>query len=382
MGQKALAVIRGTPVSRLGIEPSIDDQLIFDAQQLSRWGLREVDLPPGSRVGNHPPSFYRANKALIWTGIAALVVQSGIIGALVVMARARRRAQRAVQAQADALAASHQQLDLAHRSLLREQEGRQVAEEALRQSQKMEALGRLAGGVAHDFNNLLTVIIGQSALLAEQLPAGGALRAGADEIRTASDRAATLTRQLLAFSRKQVVPRTPCRVAATLRQLEPIIRRLVPETVAVELRAADDIPALILGEGQFEQVVLNLVTNAKDAMPDGGRLAIEARVETVASPLLGDPDLQPGTYVVLRVTDSGQGMTAETQRQIFEPFFTTKAAGHGTGVGLATVYGIVKQHGGGITVNSAPGMGATFAVYFPATLGAGAVVGASPLTTA
>ncbi|BCS34095.1 hypothetical protein TBR22_A33240 [Luteitalea sp. TBR-22] len=376
MGQKALAVVRGTPVSRVGIEPAIDDQLIFDAQQLRRWGLREQDLPPGSRVANLPPSFYRTNKKVIWTGVAVLVLQTGIIAALILMARSRRRAQRALQEQADALAASNRQLDLANRSLVREQEGRQVAEEALRQSQKMEALGRLAGGVAHDFNNLLTVIIGQSALLAEKLPAGGALRAGADEIRTASDRAAVLTRQLLAFSRKQVAPRTPCRIAATLRQLEPIIRRLVPETVTLDIRADDDIPAVILGEGQFEQVVLNLVTNARDAMPEGGRLVIEARLEAVASTLLGDPDLQPGTYAVLRVTDTGVGMDAETQRQIFEPFFTTKEPGRGTGVGLATVYGIVKQHGGGITVNSSPAMGATFAIYLPAPQGAAVTAGA------
>jgi signal transduction histidine kinase len=369
VGRKALAVLQGTATAQIAIEPAVGDALVFDAQQMTRWGLSESSLPTGSRVVNHAPSFYRANKLLIWGGLTALLVQSGIIGTLVVVSRSRRRALEALEVQAAALAASNHQLDLTNRSLLLEQEGRQRAEEALRQSQKMDALGRLAGGVAHDFNNLLTVIVGQSMLLAEQLPKASPLHASAAEIRSAGEQASLITRQLLTFSRKQVAPMAPCQVSDRLARLEPIIRRLMPSTVEVQLRLADGLPPLLLGEGQFEQVVLNLVTNARDAMPDGGRLTIETNREAMTDAPLGAPDLSSGSYVVLRVTDTGVGMDEETLRHIFEPFFTTKEPGHGTGVGLATVYGVVHNHGGGVTVSSAPGRGTTMTIYLPVPAG-------------
>ena len=368
VGAKVLAVLRGTAVTDLPIEPAAD-RLVFDARQLSRWTLSERDLPSGALVVNHPPSFYRANKALIWGGVALLVVQTGVIVALVWTVRGRRRAQRTLERQASQLQASHHALDGAHQSLLHEQEGRRRAEESLGQAQKMEALGRLAGGVAHDFNNLLTIILGHSALLQERLPAGTDLRVGATEIRQAGEQAATLTRQLLAFSRKQVVPIRPRDVCAAVLQLEPIVRRLLPESIAIDLRLDSTLPPVLIGEGQIEQILLNLAANARDAMPDGGRLEVETSRVQLEEPLLADPDVAAGIYLRLRVTDSGTGMDAETQRRIFEPFFTTKAAGRGTGIGLATVYGIVKQHSGGVSVTSAPAHGTTFAIYLPLPAG-------------
>jgi signal transduction histidine kinase len=369
IGAKALAVLRGESVADLPIEPAIDDQLAFDAQQLARWNLSESDLPRGAMVVNHPPSFYRANKALIWGGVALLLVQSGVIVALVWTVRARRRAQRTQERQAAQLQASHHALDRAHQSLLHEQEGRRRAEESLGQAQKMEALGRLAGGVAHDFNNLLTIILGHSTLLQERLPAGTDLRVGASEIRQAGEQAATLTRQLLAFSRKQVVPIRPRDVRAAVLQLEPIVRRLLPESIVIDLRLDPTLPPVLIGEGQIEQILLNLAANARDAMPDGGRLEVETSRVQLQEPLLADPDVAAGTYLRLRVTDTGKGMDAETQRRIFEPFFTTKSPGRGTGIGLATVYGIVKQHSGGVSVTSAPEHGTTFAIYLPLPTG-------------
>jgi len=365
VGRMALAVLDGTPISQVGIEPGPDSRLVFDAQQLGRWGLSEDELPRGSLVVNQPPSFYRANKFLIWSGLAALLAQSAIIGTLIVVSRSRRRALEALEQQAGALAASNHQLDLTNRSLLLEQEGRQRAEEALRQSQKMDALGRLAGGVAHDFNNLLTVILGQSMVLADHLPASSPLHGSANEIRMAGEQASMITRQLLTFSRTQVTPMAPCQVSEAIRHLTPIIRRLLPHDVDIVTRLSDDLPPLVLGEGQFEQVVLNLVTNARDAMPDGGRLVIETAREIITTPPAGAPELAAGTYAVLRVTDTGMGMDEETMRHIFEPFFTTKRPGQGTGVGLATVYGIVVNHGGAVGATSAPGRGTTITIHLP-----------------
>ena len=365
VGAKALAVLRGTPVERIPIEPAVDDELVFDVQQLGRWGLGEDDLPAGAITTNHPPSLYKEYQRAIWGGMSLLIAQTAIIGVLVRNVRSRRRAQRALEAKASELATSHHSLDLTHQALLREQEKRQHAEDSLRQSQKMEALGRLAGGVAHDFNNLLTIILGHSALLQGRLAPGSDAHLGAREIQQAGEQAATLTRQLLAFSRKQVVRIGPRDVFSALLQLEPLIRRLFPESVAVALQLDPTLPPVMIGEGQIEQIVLNLVANARDAMPEGGAFRIETDRVSLDGPLPADPDVTPGEYLRLQVSDTGHGMDAETQRRMFEPFFTTKAPGRGTGVGLATVYGIVKQHEGAIGVTSAPGMGTTMAIYLP-----------------
>jgi signal transduction histidine kinase len=240
------------------------------------------------------------------------------------------------------------------------------SEEQLRQAQKMEAVGRLAGGIAHDFNNFLTVITGRSQLLLEGLDSSDPLMRHARVIERTTERAAALTRQLLAFSRKQVVEPRVLDLNTILSGLHPMLRQLIGENIdfATVARA---VPGLVRADpGQLEQVLLNLVVNARDAMPNGGRITIEtAEVELDEHYARWHVGTEPGPHVLIAVSDTGIGMDAETRSRIFEPFFTTKERGKGTGLGLATVYGIVKQIGGSIWVYSEPGLGTTFKVYLP-----------------
>ncbi len=238
-------------------------------------------------------------------------------------------------------------------------------EEELLQSQKMEAVGRLAGGVAHDFNNILGVITGYADLLARELRSDERQAKRAAQIQKAAERAASLTRQLLAFSRKQVLEAKVLDLGAVVSDMEKMLRRLIGEDLQLEIACDPDLGLVKTDPSQLEQVVMNLVVNARDAMPRGGQLSIASHEldldEAEARPL----ELAPGRYVALRVRDTGCGMDAETQKRIFEPFFTTKPTGTGTGLGLSTVYGIVKQSGGAVRVQSAPGRGATFEVLLP-----------------
>jgi two-component system cell cycle sensor histidine kinase/response regulator CckA len=239
-------------------------------------------------------------------------------------------------------------------------------EQQLRQAHKMEAIGRLAGGIAHDFNNVLTAIFGYSDLLLEQLTEEDPRRTDVQEIRRSAERAAALTRQLLAFSRKQVMQPRVIDLNAVVANIERMLARMVGEDVQVEFQPASDLWRVKADPGQIEQVLMNLAANARDAMPDGGRLTIATANRTIpAAAVHPRPGLPPGAYAIVAVSDTGEGMPEEVQRHIFEPFFTTKEQGKGTGLGLATVYGIVKQSGGGIYVDSVVGAGTTFTVYLP-----------------
>src|SRR5229473_3465860 len=256
----------------------------------------------------------------------------------------------------------------------------QQAQAQLAQSQKMEAIGQLAGGIAHDFNNLLTVIGGRSSLLLMRLGPDDPARKDVDLIQTTAQRAAGLTRQLLAFSRKQVLEPKPINLKTLVAGVTPILTRLIGEHIEIVIVAADGAAQVMADPGQMEQVIVNLVVNARDAMPDGGTLTIETsdRVVPEGGVRAHDRPVPTGAYVTLSIRDTGSGMDAATLARIFEPFFTTKEPGRGTGLGLSTVHGIVHQSGGYIGVDSAPGRGTTFTIYLPRIAAGAASPDAAP----
>jgi two-component system cell cycle sensor histidine kinase/response regulator CckA len=244
--------------------------------------------------------------------------------------------------------------------------GRKRLEDQFRQAQKMEAVGQLAGGVAHDFNNLLTVIGAHSDFLLDAIEANDPKREDVEEIQKAGVRASGLTRQLLAFSRKQILRPAVLDLNKTVESAEKMLRRLIGDHIQVSTILSPDLPHILADSGQLEQVLVNLAVNARDAMPDGGRLEIDtSSVEVSEQSIDSNSVTPPGKYVLLCVSDTGTGMDAATRKRVFEPFFTTKDPGKGTGLGLATVYGIIKQSGGYIWVDSEPGSGTTFRIYLP-----------------
>ena len=249
-----------------------------------------------------------------------------------------------------------------------QRKARRLAEERLRQAQKMEAIGQLAGGVAHDFNNLLGVIQGYGELLLKDPPGEETRRRRVDQILKAAQRGAALTRQLLAFSRQQPPETRSLNLNTVVIGVEPMLTRLIGEDVEIATRLSDRLHLVKADPAQIEQVLLNLAVNARDAMKGGGRLIIEtSNVDLDESYVLSHPDASQGPHVLLAVSDTGHGMDAETLSHIFEPFFTTKEMGKGTGLGLATVYGIAHKGGGHVGVYSEPGRGTTFKVYLPHT---------------
>jgi two-component system cell cycle sensor histidine kinase/response regulator CckA len=248
---------------------------------------------------------------------------------------------------------------------------RRLLEAQLQQGQRLESVGRLAAGIAHDFNNILTAILGFAGLILEELPEGDAQRGNVTAIEEAAQRATSLVRQLLAFGRQQVLRPQILDLGAVARGLAPMLRRLIGEDVTVSVPRPVDLWPIEADQTQLEQVIVNLAVNEHDAMPTGGRLTIEtANVDLDAQYIETHPEVTPGPHVMLAMTDTGTGIEAETLTHIFEPFFTTKEAGRGTGLGLATVYGIVRQSGGHIWVYSEPRRGTTFRLYFPRATGA------------
>jgi signal transduction histidine kinase/CheY-like chemotaxis protein len=244
------------------------------------------------------------------------------------------------------------------------------AEEKLRQAQKMEGIGRLAGGVAHDFNNLLTIIGGYSDLVLVELDSGHPLQLPLGEIKSAADRAASLTRQLLAFSRKQLLAPKLLNLNTIVGDMNRMLQRLIGEDIMLATHLEPCLAPVHADPGQIEQVIMNLAINARDAMPRGGKLTIETRNVRLQAldGIRPEGELKTGCYALLAITDTGIGMDDEVKAHIFEPFFTTKEVGKGTGLGLATVYGIVKQSGGAVTVYSERGYGTTFKIYLPRVL--------------
>jgi len=249
---------------------------------------------------------------------------------------------------------------------LRDITERKRLEQELVQAKKMEAIGRLAGGVAHDFNNLLTVISGYAEFILDALDPEDRLRHDVEQICRASESAASLIGQLLAFSRRQILEMQVLNLNDVLAGMGQMLHRIIGEDIHLEVRLASDLPSVRADPGQIEQVVVNLAVNARDAMPTGGTLTIETDRATFAGPCAArHGEIKPGSYLLLAVSDTGHGLTPEAQEHLFEPFFTTKTMGRGTGLGLSTVYGIVKQSGGYIHVYSEPDEGATFKIYLP-----------------
>jgi two-component system, cell cycle sensor histidine kinase and response regulator CckA len=280
--------------------------------------------------------------------------------------RSNEELERHVQTRTAALARANEILrdEIAERN--RSEAARRRLEEEVQAAHKMEAVGRLAGGVAHDFNNLLTVIIGRSEVLLGRLSNNHPMRPDLLLIYDAAQKAAGVTRQLLAFGRKQILQPKILNLNAVIRNMDPMLQSLISDNMEMQLDLAADLWTIEADRGQIEQVLMNLIVNAVDAMPDGGQLRIQTSNVTVDSvPARPESEFQNGRYVTFSVQDTGRGMDSETLSHIFEPFYTTKDKAQGTGLGLPTVYGIVKQSGGYITVASKPGQGTMFKVYLP-----------------
>jgi signal transduction histidine kinase/ActR/RegA family two-component response regulator len=336
VAELALRVLAGEDASAIPVVTYSPQTLEVDYRQMKRFGLSADLLPPGTTVINRPQTYYQINRSRLIQAAVVLVALCAVIVVLAVNILRRQRAEQALR----------------------------QTEERLRSAQKLEAVGLLAGGVAHDFNNILQVIRGHTEFLQEAVAGLPEAREDVATIRDAAERASQLTRQLLAFSRRQPLQIEPFDPSELVAEVIRMLRRILGEHIELQV---DPLPApalLVADKGQIGQVLMNLCVNARDAMPEGGRIVI--RLRQVAA---GEPDEQQevraGPHLELTVSDNGQGMPPEVKARLFEPFYTTKTMGKGTGLGLAVVYGIVRQHGGSIGVTSAPGAGTTFRILLP-----------------
>ncbi len=334
----ALSILEGNDPSTIPIISRSSHTLYFDYTRLPHFGIREDRLPPESQVINRPPVFFSGRTGWFWGILAFALVQSALIVALLVSLIQRKRAE-------------------AERTRL---------EEELRQAQKMEAVGQLAGGIAHDFNNLLQAILGFADMALAGMTPGEQAHRDLLEVRKAAERAALLTRQLLAFSRRQLLQPSEIEVNQLISDFSKMLHRLIGEHIEFSFIPSPEPLRIRADRAMLEQVLLNLAVNARDAMPDGGRLQIRTRRISFNEAYCATQSwARPGRFVEIAVKDTGCGMPPNVLERVFEPFFTTKEQGKGTGLGLAMVYGIIKQHEGLIQVTSHVGRGTEFKLYLP-----------------
>ena len=361
-------------------EVKIDGERFFASSVELTSGVRPVSIIVLKSYSEALAYLAKQNQLLVGVGLVAVLTGGVLVflisdkftrplGCLVEGVHALEQGDFAYPLEAqgtDEVAHVTRAFDRMRNTLKNNESQKQQLEDQLRQAHKMEAVGRLAGGVAHDFNNLLTVIKGHGDLMLDRLQPTDHLHGSARQIEKAADRAASLTRQLLAFSRMQVLQPKVLDLNTLVSEMCSLLKRLVREDISFTFRAGESLGRVRADPGQIEQVIMNLTLNACDAMPKGGRLTVETRNVTVDEAFaITRPFMLSGQYVRLTVEDTGHGMDANTRAHIFEPFFTTKEQGKGTGLGLATVYGVVKQSGGCIWVESEPGKGARFEVYLP-----------------
>jgi signal transduction histidine kinase/CheY-like chemotaxis protein len=357
-----------------------DERYVATTVRLSSAGAPAVSLSVLKSLDKATQFLAQLNRVLLGLGLLSVIAGSALVflishtftrplASLVAGVRALERGDFSyplADCRGDEVAEVTGAFDRMRTSLQKTQAEQKQLEDRLRQAHKMEAVGRLAGGVAHDFNNLLTIIRGHGDLLLDRIGGVDSNRHSVEQIQKAAGRAVSMTRQLLAFSRMQVLQPRVLDLNTIVAEMGRMLPRLIGENIEYTFQPAAKLSPVKADPGQIEQVILNLVVNSRDAMPNGGKISVCTKnVELSAAEALKRPPMLPGHYALLSVTDSGHGMNEETKAHIFEPFFTTKEVGKGTGLGLATVYGVVKQSGGFIWVESAIGKGTTFEIYLP-----------------
>jgi signal transduction histidine kinase len=365
-GRQAVRLLDDPGAALPRIVDESPSRAVADVEMLDRWRLDRSRLPPATILVNDRPSFYHQNQKAVLGVAAFAAVQFAVIGFLATNVRRRRRAEAALRARTEHLERILAELEQARSD-------RVAIEERMRQGERLESMGRLAGGIAHDFNNLLTVIMSYAEIAASTAAPGSEQAGQLDQILRASQSAADLTRQILAFSRKQVLQPATVDLNQLVHESHGMLSRLLGEHVRMSVHLGDNLPPIRIDRTQLQQVLVNLAVNARDAMPDGGVLSVQTSATEVDDTYIAShPTMTPGCYVVLAVSDTGVGMAPEVLDRIFDPFFTTKTMGRGTGLGLASVYGTVKQSGGWIWAYSEVGRGSTFKVHLPALTGEGA----------